>query len=41
MGWARRWHSEAPGSREVIVGYIAQDRMAEFLSAKTVASSET
>ena len=37
LDWARRWHAEAPQSREIIVGYIGQDRIPEFNSAKAMA----
>lgn len=33
LDWARRWHAEAPHSREVVVGYIDQDLMREFTNA--------
>ncbi|ABD72106.1 hypothetical protein Rfer_4420 (plasmid) [Rhodoferax ferrireducens T118] len=37
LDWARRWHAEAPQSREFIVGHIGQDRIPEFNSAKAMA----
>jgi hypothetical protein len=33
IDFATRWHSEAPEQREVIVGYVAQERRAELEAA--------
>lgn len=34
LQWAREWHAEAPASRVVILGFVADDRMPDFLRAQ-------